>query len=92
MCAYFPILFRNVKDYRAKGLSLGLAAHVFGNVEEWQISHTAVHCSAFGLAVNGLLIARYLSVISVFNWDKLFIFNGFYKAPIAKIKFFNIRL
>lgn len=30
---FAPVLFRNVKDDRAKGLALGLATHVFGTVE-----------------------------------------------------------
>ena len=52
-----PLLFRNVHDDRAKGLALGLAAHAFGTVEAWQISHTAGRYAAFGLALNGLLTA-----------------------------------
>ena len=50
-------LFRGIKDDRAKGLALGLAAHAFGTVEAWQISHTAGRYAAFGLAVNGLITA-----------------------------------
>lgn len=50
-------LFRGIKDDRAKGLALGLAAHAFGTVEAWQISPTAGRYAAFGLAVNGLLTA-----------------------------------
>lgn len=50
-------LFRSVQDDRAKGLALGLAAHAFGTVEAWQISHTAGRYAAFGLAVNGLITA-----------------------------------
>lgn len=50
-------LFRGIKDDRAKGLALGLAAHAFGTVEAWQISHTAGRYAAFGLAVNGLVTA-----------------------------------
>ncbi len=56
------ILFRNVKDDRAKGLAMGLMAHAFGTVEAWQISHTAGRYSAFGLAVNGLITAVWLPV------------------------------
>lgn len=50
-------LFKHVEDDRAKGLALGLAAHAFGTVEAWQISHTAGRYAAFGLAVNGLVTA-----------------------------------
>lgn len=50
-------LFRGIGDDRAKGLALGLAAHAFGTVEAWQISHTAGRYAAFGLAVNGLVTA-----------------------------------
>ncbi|MDO5769536.1 MAG: LrgB family protein [Psychrobacter sp.] len=50
-------LFRRVNDDRAKGLTLGLAAHAFGTVEAWQISPTAGRYAAFGLAVNGLITA-----------------------------------
>ena len=50
-------LFRCIEDDRAKGLALGLAAHAFGTVEAWQISHTAGRYAAFGLAVNGLVTA-----------------------------------
>lgn len=55
--AVAKFLFRNIEDDRAKGLGLGLAAHAFGTVEAWQISHTAGRYAAFGLAVNGLLTA-----------------------------------
>ncbi len=54
------LLFRNIKDDRAKGLAMGMVAHAFGTVEAWQISHTAGRYSAFGLAVNGLLTAIWL--------------------------------
>ncbi|ALF60056.1 LrgB family protein [Psychrobacter urativorans] len=57
-----PLLFRNVHDDRAKGLALGLAAHAFGTVEAWQISHTAGRYAAFGLAVNGLLTAVWVPI------------------------------
>ena len=65
---FAPVLFRNVKDDRAKGLALGLTAHVFGTVEVWQISHTAGRYAAFGLAVNGLLTAIWLPIfVSTFG-------------------------
>ncbi|WP_296403904.1 LrgB family protein [Psychrobacter sp.] len=56
------ILFRSVNDDRAKGLALGLAAHAFGTIEAWQISHTAGRYAAFGLAVNGLITAVWLPI------------------------------
>jgi len=55
-------LFRGINDDRAKGLALGLAAHAFGTVEAWQISHTAGRYAAFGLAVNGLVTAVWVPV------------------------------
>lgn len=55
-------LFRSVDDDRAKGLALGLAAHAFGTVEAWQISHTAGRYAAFGLAVNGLVTAVWVPI------------------------------
>lgn len=55
-------LFRSIEDDRAKGLALGLAAHAFGTVEAWQISHTAGRYAAFGLAVNGLITAVWVPV------------------------------
>ncbi len=55
-------LFRGIHDDRAKGLALGLAAHAFGTVEAWQISHTAGRYAAFGLAVNGLLTAVWVPI------------------------------
>lgn len=61
-------LFRGIDDDRAKGLALGLAAHAFGTVEAWQISHTAGRYAAFGLAVNGLVTAVWVPIlISAFN-------------------------
>ncbi|WP_413786859.1 LrgB family protein [Psychrobacter sp. H7-1] len=56
------VLFKNVQDDRAKGLALGLAAHAFGTVEAWQISHTAGRYAAFGLAVNGLVTAVWVPI------------------------------
>lgn len=55
-------LFGRVDDDRAKGLALGLAAHAFGTVEAWQISHTAGRYAAFGLAVNGLVTAIWVPI------------------------------
>ena len=55
-------LFRSIDDDRAKGLALGLAAHAFGTVEAWQISHTAGRYAAFGLAVNGLVTAVWVPI------------------------------
>ncbi|WP_350561487.1 LrgB family protein [Psychrobacter sp. CAL346-MNA-CIBAN-0220] len=55
-------LFHGIDDDRAKGLALGLAAHAFGTVEAWQISHTAGRYAAFGLAVNGLLTAVWVPI------------------------------
>lgn len=61
-------LFRGIDDDRAKGLALGLAAHAFGTVEAWQISHTAGRYAAFGLAVNGLVTAVWVPIfISVLS-------------------------
>lgn len=61
-------LFRSIEDERAKGLALGLAAHAFGTVEAWQISHTAGRYAAFGLAVNGLVTAVWVPLfISAFS-------------------------
>ncbi len=61
-------LFRGIEDDRAKGLALGLAAHAFGTVEAWQISHTAGRYAAFGLAVNGLVTAVWVPLfISAFT-------------------------
>lgn len=61
-------LFRGIEDDRAKGLALGLAAHAFGTVEAWQISHTAGRYAAFGLAVNGLVTAVWVPLfISAFS-------------------------
>ena len=57
-----PLLFRRVDDDRTKGLALGLAAHAFGTVEAWQISHTAGRYAAFGLAVNGLVTAVWVPI------------------------------
>lgn len=59
------LLFANVKDDRAKGLSLGLVAHAIGTVEAWQISPTAGRYAAFGLAINGLVTAVWLPVVMV---------------------------
>ena len=56
-------LFRGIEDDRAKGLALGLAAHAFGTVEAWQISHTAGRYAAFGLAVNGLVTAVWVPLL-----------------------------
>lgn len=55
-------LFMGIDDDRAKGLALGLAAHAFGTVEAWQISHTAGRYAAFGLAVNGLVTAVWVPI------------------------------
>lgn len=56
------ILFKNIQDDRAKGLSLGLVAHAIGTVEAWQISPTAGRYAAFGLAINGMVTAVWLPI------------------------------
>lgn len=59
------LMFKNIHDDRAKGLSLGLVAHAIGTVEAWQISPTAGRYAAFGLAINGLVTAVWLPVVMV---------------------------
>ena len=59
------ILFKNIQDERAMGLSLGLVAHAIGTVEAWTISPTAGRYTAFGLAINGLVTAVWLPIVMV---------------------------
>ncbi|UNU73000.1 LrgB family protein [Moraxella nasovis] len=54
------VVFKNIEDERAQGLSLGLVAHAIGTVEAWTISPTAGRYAAFGLAINGLITAVWL--------------------------------
>lgn len=59
------ILFKNIKDDRAKGMALGLVAHAIGTVEAWRISPTAGRYAAFGLAINGMVTAVWLPIFII---------------------------
>ena len=58
--AFSSIILRNIKDERASGLALGLAAHAIGTAQAWQRGPVAGRYAAFGMAVNAVFTAVWL--------------------------------
>ena len=57
------VILRNIKDERAAGLALGLAAHAIGTAQAWQRSPIAGKYAAFGMALNGIFTAIWLPIL-----------------------------
>jgi putative effector of murein hydrolase len=55
--ALSPLILRHVKDERAAGFALGLAAHAIGTAQAWQRSAVAGEYAAFGMAINAVITA-----------------------------------
>lgn len=58
--AFSSVILRNIKDERASGLALGLAAHAIGTAQAWQRGAVAGRYAAFGMAVNAVFTAVWL--------------------------------
>ena len=58
--AFSSLILRNIKDERASGLALGLAAHAIGTAQAWQRGPVAGRYAAFGMAVNAVFTAIWL--------------------------------
>ncbi|MFB2538373.1 MULTISPECIES: LrgB family protein [unclassified Acinetobacter] len=56
-------ILRNIKDERAAGLAIGLAAHAIGTAQAWQRGVVAGRYAAFGMAVNAVFTAFWLPVV-----------------------------
>ena len=63
--ALSPLILRHVRDERAAGFALGLAAHAIGTAQAWQRSPVAGEYAAFGMAINAVITAIW--VIAVFH-------------------------
>ena len=64
--AFSSIILRNIKDERASGLALGLAAHAIGTAQAWQRGSVAGRYAAFGMAVNAVFTAVWLPTFILF--------------------------
>ena len=64
--AFSSIILRNIKDERASGLALGLAAHAIGTAQAWQRGPVAGRYAAFGMAVNAVFTAVWLPSFILF--------------------------
>lgn len=56
-------ILRNIKDERAAGLAIGLAAHAIGTAQAWQRGVVAGRYAAFGMAVNAVFTAFWLPIV-----------------------------
>jgi putative effector of murein hydrolase len=57
-----------VKDYRARGFAVGVAAHGIGTARAFQVSPTAGTFAGIALGLNGLLTALIVPVIARWLW------------------------
>ena len=64
--AFSPLILRHIKDERASGLALGLAAHAIGTAQAWQRGSVAGRYAAFGMAVNAVFTAIWLPTFITF--------------------------
>lgn len=62
-----PIFNRlGIRDYRARGLAIGVTAHGFGAARAFQVDPTAGAFASLGMALNAIITCIILSVIHVF--------------------------
>lgn len=54
-----------VRDYRARGFGVGVAAHGFGAVRAFQVNETAGALASLGMALNAVFTATLLSVLAL---------------------------
>jgi putative effector of murein hydrolase len=57
-----------VKDYRARGFAVGVAAHGIGTARAFQVSPTAGTFAGIALGLNGLLTAAIVPIIVRWLW------------------------
>lgn len=54
-----------VKDYRARGFAIGIAAHGIGAARAFQVDATAGAMASLGMALNAVVTAALLSVVAL---------------------------
>jgi putative effector of murein hydrolase len=55
-----------LRDYRARGFALGVAAHGIGAARAFQVDATAGAMASLGMALNAVVTAALLSVVAAF--------------------------
>jgi putative effector of murein hydrolase len=61
-----PVLnWLGVRDYRARGFAIGVAAHGFGAARAFQVDATAGAMASLGMALNAVVTAALLSVVAL---------------------------
>jgi putative effector of murein hydrolase len=62
-----PIFNRlGIRDFRARGLAIGVTAHGFGAARAFQVDPTAGAFASLGMALNAIITCVILSVVKLF--------------------------
>ncbi|MCJ2180669.1 LrgB family protein [Novosphingobium album (ex Hu et al. 2023)] len=66
MCATPLLNLLGVRDYRARGFAVGVAAHGIGSARAFQVDRSAGALASLGMALNAVMTAALLSLLAVF--------------------------
>ncbi|MCT2401591.1 LrgB family protein [Novosphingobium mangrovi (ex Huang et al. 2023)] len=66
MCATPLLNLLKVRDYRARGFAVGVAAHGIGSARAFQVDPTAGALASLGMALNAVMTAALLSLLAIF--------------------------
>lgn len=66
MCATPLLNLLGVRDYRARGFAVGVAAHGIGSARAFQVDQSAGALASLGMALNAVMTAALLSLLAVF--------------------------
>lgn len=65
MCAAPLLNLLKVRDYRARGFAVGMAAHGVGSARAFQVNESAGVMASLAMALNGVMTAALLSLVAV---------------------------
>lgn len=65
MCATPLLNLLGVRDYRARGFAVGVAAHGIGSARAFQVDRSAGALASLGMALNAVMTAALLSLLAV---------------------------
>lgn len=65
MCATPLLNALRIRDYRARGFAVGVAAHGIGAARAFQVDSTAGALASLGMALNAVMTAALLSIVAL---------------------------
>lgn len=66
MCATPLLNLLRIRDYRARGFAVGMAAHGIGSARAFQVDRSAGALASLAMALNAVMTAALLSLLAIF--------------------------